>query len=178
MNETLEYRTVTELRTTGRKLAGHAAVFNVRANIEGQWNETIKPGAFTQTLATRSDIVALVDHDPTRLLARTASGTLRLSEDGKGLAFEIDTPDTQLGRDMLALAARNDLGGMSIGFRATSEAWPTADTRELRAIDLVEISIAQAWPAYAGTEIALRSREKSVKLPTSAAARRRILALI
>jgi HK97 family phage prohead protease len=122
-------------------------------------------------------VVALVDHDPTRLLARTGSGTLRLAEDTRGLAFEIDAPDTQLGRDMLALAGRGDLGGMSIGFRATAEAWPSLDVRELHAVDLVEVSIAQAWPAYAGTEIALRSRA-SVEPKIGPAARRRLLDLL
>jgi uncharacterized protein len=178
MRADLEYRSVTELRAVGRRLAGHAAVFNVSADIGGRFRETIIRGAFTKTLTTRTDIVALVDHDATRLLARTASGTLRLSEDAKGLAFEIDVPETQLGRDMLTMAARNDLGGMSIGFHATSESWPTPDTRELRAIDLVEISIAQAWPAYDQTTIALRNRTTSPRDEVSPAVRRRLLALI
>lgn len=136
------------------------------------------PGAFTATLAKRNDVVALVDHDATRLLGRTGSGTLRLSQDTRGLAFEIDVPATALGNDMLTLAERRDLGGMSIGFRATSEAWPAPDRRELRAVDLIEVSIAVAWPAYAGTDVALRSRDKARGSILSPDARRRLLAVL
>jgi phage head maturation protease len=46
---------------------------------------------------------------------------------------------------------------MSFGFRATDEIWQ-GERRELRAVDLVEISIVQAFPAYEGTTIAARSR--------------------
>jgi HK97 family phage prohead protease len=187
MRDGLEYRCAVELRAVGRRLAGYAATFGVIANIGGRFNEKVIRGAFTKTLATRADILALVDHDATKLLGRTTSGTLRLAEDARGLAFEIDVPETQLGRDMLTMAARNDLGGMSIGFHATSESWPTPDTRELRAIDLVEISIAQAWPAYSGTEIALRNRTTSSggrttpsrdEVVVSPVSRARLLALI
>ena len=88
--------TLDQWRVAGRRLAGHAAVFSTPADIGGRFRETIMPGAFRATLAARSDVVALVDHDATRLLARTASGTLRLSEDARGLAFELDVPATQL----------------------------------------------------------------------------------
>jgi HK97 family phage prohead protease len=58
---------------------------------------------------------------------------------------------------VIALAERGDLGGMSFGFRAIDEAW-NGDTRELREVELHEISIVQSWPAYTQTEISLRSR--------------------
>jgi HK97 family phage prohead protease len=176
MAPALEYRAGVEIRVAGRKLAGYAATFGTPAQI-GSFRETIIAGAFRATLATRSDVVALVDHDATRLLARTASGTLRLVEDARGLQFELDLPQTQLGNDMLALAERRDLGGMSIGFRATDEAWPSRDVRELHTVELMEVSIAQAWPAYAGTEIMLRSREKAA-LPVDPHARRRLLDML
>lgn len=83
-----------ELRAKGRKLEGYAALFGTEAPIGGGLVETIVQGAFTSTLSERSDILALVDHDPTRVLARTRSGTLRLSEDTRGLAFDLDVPDT------------------------------------------------------------------------------------
>jgi HK97 family phage prohead protease len=153
----VERRAAMELRAvSGRRLAGYAATWNSEAKI-GSFTETITRGAFAASLASGKDILALVDHQPTALLARTGSGTLRLSEDARGLAFEIDVPQTTLGNDVLALAERGDLGGMSFGFRTVAEAWPARDRRELRAVDLVEISIVQAFPAYGETEIVARA---------------------
>jgi hypothetical protein len=146
-----------ELRVAGRRLSGYAAVFGTAAQIGG-FTESIRAGAFAASLATGRDVLALVDHDPTRMLARTGSGTLRLAEDSRGLSFDLDLPDTTVGRDVLALAERRDLGGMSFGFRATDEAWPTRDRRELRAVELLEISVVQAFPAYSQTSVSARAR--------------------
>lgn len=149
----LEKRGLTiELRAKGRRLEGYAATFGVAADIGGRFRETIAPGAFAASLRSEGDIVALVDHDPGRVLARTRSGTLRLSEDSRGLTFDLDVPDTTAGRDVLALAERGDLGGMSFGFTALDE-HRDGDTRELRAVTLHEISVVLAWPAYDGTVI-------------------------
>jgi HK97 family phage prohead protease len=154
----MERRAAIELRAVaGRRLEGHAAVFGVPAQI-GAFRETIQPGAFRASLATGRDVLALADHDPARLLGRTSSGSLRLAEDARGLAFSLDLPDTQLGHDMLTLAQRGDLGGMSFAFRATDEAWPATDRRELRAVDLFEVSVVQAWPAYSQTTVSARAR--------------------
>lgn len=145
-----------EVTTRGRRLEGYAAVFDKPARI-GSFTETIRAGAFSATLADRHDILALIDHLPGKLLGRTSSGTLRLAEDSNGLAFSLDLPGTQAAHDVLSLAERGDLGGMSFGFSATDENW-NGDRRELRAVTLFEISIVTAWPAYSGTTIAARSR--------------------
>ncbi|UGB25570.1 HK97 family phage prohead protease [Methylorubrum sp. B1-46] len=144
-----------EVRAKGRRLEGHAALFGVEARI-GTFSETIRAGAFKDSLGR--DVLALVDHDPSRVLARTRSGTLRLAEDTRGLAFDLDVPDTSIGRDILALAERGDLGGMSFGFTASpgGEAW-SGEKRELRAVTLFEISVIQALPAYPGTIVQARS---------------------
>ena len=147
-----------EIRAKGRRLEGYAATFHTPAEIGGRFIETIAPGAFSTSLRTRGDVLALVDHDPGRVLARTRSGTLRLSEDTRGLAFDLDVPDTTAGRDVLALAERGDLGGMSFGFTAIDE-HRDGDRRELRAVELHEISIVLAWPAYDGTVIHARALE-------------------
>lgn len=140
-----------------RKLAGYAAVFGQETRI-GDFIEVIRPGAFAASLKGR-DILALVDHDPSRLLARTKSGTLRLEEDSKGLRFELDLPDTTEGRDILALAERGDIGGMSFGFTVarSGERWD-GKKRELRTVTLHEISVVHAWPAYQGTTIEPRTK--------------------
>lgn len=154
---TLERRFTTELRTAGRRLEGYAATFTATADL-GAFQERIAPGAFRAALA--GDILALLDHDQSKVLGRTRTGTLELREDSKGLAFALDLPDTAAGRDVLALAARGDLGGMSFGFTVPKggEAWE-GSTRTLNAVNLREISVVSAWPAYEGTEIALRARQ-------------------
>jgi HK97 family phage prohead protease len=152
-----ERRAAIELRAEGRRLAGYAAVFNTETRIGG-FRELVRPGAFAATLASGADVLALADHDPARLLARTRSGTLRLAEDSRGLAFDLDLPDTQLGRDLLALAERGDIGGASFGFRMVRETWPASDLRELHELRLMEISVVQAHPAYAATEVQARAQ--------------------
>lgn len=155
-----------EIRAAGRKLEGLAAVYGVETRI-GNFVEVIAPGAFADTLASGADVLALVDHDAGRLLARTRSGTLRLADEARGLAFSLDVPDTTLGRDVLALAERGDLGGMSFAFRVRppdGERWQGRQRRELRSVDLAEISIVQAHPAYDGTTIAARNRPQ-LELP-------------
>ena len=144
------------LRASGnRVLTGYAATFNEETRIGG-FTERIRPGAFSKSLASGRDILALLDHRADALLGRTKSGTLKLFEDDKGLAFELRLPDTQAGRDLVALAERGDVGGMSFGFIAEDEAW-TGETRELRSVELHEISVVQAFPAYQ-TTISLRNK--------------------
>lgn len=166
-----------EVRTRGRRLEGYAALFGVRASVGGQAEE-IRQGAFTGALASGQDVLALVDHDPGRLLARTRSRTLRLSQDSTGLAFDLDLPDTGEGRDVLALAERGDLGGMSFGFTVA----PGGETRSggvrfLEALRLHEISVVKAWPAYEGTSVAARSLDAARHLRL-AHARRYLEALL
>jgi len=144
-----------ELRASGRRLVGYAATFGTEAKL-GRVRERIAPGAFAGSLA--GDVLALLDHGPSKVLGRTRSGSLRLSEDAKGLAFELDLPDTQAGADVLALATRGDLGGMSFGFIVPTggESWE-GERRTLNRVELREISVVSAWPAYPDTTLALRA---------------------
>lgn len=154
----LETRAVLELRARDRKLEGYAAKFNSEARV-ADFVEVIAAGAFAASLRSGRDVLALVDHDTSKVLARTKSGNLKLAEDSTGLHFELAVPDTQPGRDALALAERGDLGGMSFGFLVPEggEAWD-GNRRALSVIDLREISVISAWPAYPNTTVTARSR--------------------
>lgn len=156
----MERRSILHLRAEGSTLTGYAAVFHERADL-GYISEEVAPGAFTESLK-RNDVLALMDHDPSRLLGRTSSGSLALTEDAKGLAFTLALPDTTVGRDVAALAARQDLGGASIGFLIEVEQWEK-NHRTLTRVDLREISIISSWPAYAGTSVS-KPRGRSVAL--------------
>ncbi|MBA2717523.1 MAG: HK97 family phage prohead protease [Propionibacteriales bacterium] len=176
----MELRTAAELRAVpGRRLAGYAAVFDSPARI-ANFTETIRPGAFRKALANpNADCLALVDHDNSRLLARQRSRTLRLHEDSKGLEFELDLPPTGLGNDVLAMVERGDMGGCSIGFRCIQDVWPSADVRHLVTLDLAELSLIHAHPAYDGTSIFARSRPPARLIGTPAMhARLRLAAVL
>lgn len=143
-----------EVRAKGRRLEGYAAVFDTRARI-ADFEELIARGAFVDSLKA-GDKLALVDHSPEKVLARTRGGSLRLTEDTRGLHFEIDMPNTTLANDVLALAEAGSLGGASFGFNVTRDAW-AGSLRTLHAVDLREISIVSAWPAYPQTTVTARS---------------------
>lgn len=143
-----------------RRLVGYAARFDTPARI-GDFTETIAPGAFRKSLEARSDVLALKDHDTGVLLGRVKSGTLRLSEDAAGLGFEIDMPQTQAANDLLELANRGDLSGMSFGFRVRpgGEQWNADRTqRTLTDVELIEVSVASAFAAYPTTSVAARTQ--------------------
>lgn len=167
----------------GRTIAGYAAVFNSETDIGGYFREVIAPGAFADSIS--ADVRALFDHDSAHVLGRTKSGTLRLREDDKGLAVEIDLPDTQVARDLAASMERGDIDGMSFGFMVTKQEWDeTQDPplRTIRGVELFEVSVV-TFPAYPETSVALRSlddakkeRDKEQARRNAEAAQRRIAA--
>lgn len=155
MNTTLERRAAElEVRAKGRTLEGYAAVFEQRARI-ADFDEIIATGAFAESLKS-GDKLALVDHDPAKVLARTRNGSLKLAEDTRGLHFALTLPNTSVAADVLALAEAGSLGGASFGFNVKRDAWQ-GSLRTLHAIDLREISIVSAWPAYPQTSVTARS---------------------
>jgi Escherichia/Staphylococcus phage prohead protease len=71
----------------------------------------------------------------------------------------LDVPDTTVGRDVLALAERGDIGGASFAFTLADDGdeW-SGDHRTLRNVVLHEISVVQSWPAYPDTHVDARAR--------------------
>ena len=143
------------------KAVGYAALFNSSTVIMDYFEEEIMPGAFDG--ADMSDVRALFNHDQNMLLARTASGTLRLSIDQKGLRYEFDIPDTTAGRDLRELLRRGDITQSSFGFTIDQEDWEErAGMKPKRKImkvkRLFDVSPV-TFPAYTDTTVALRSME-------------------
>lgn len=154
-----------ELRSEvkGRTLVGHAAVFGQLAQVPGGYEEVAR-SAFDKVLADpATDVRALFNHEPNMLLGRQAAGTLRLGTDSEGLAFEIDLPDTTVGRDVQVLAERGDLSGASFAFIPGEEEMDTApDRRVLRrhtSVSFLRDIGPVTAPAYTGTDVQLRSFE-------------------
>ncbi|MGH3627907.1 MAG: HK97 family phage prohead protease [Sciscionella sp.] len=167
-----------EVRTDGeaKRFGGHTAVFNTRAAIGNPltWGfyEEIAPGAFTRTLSG-SDARMLVDHDSAMVVARVSAGTLRLAQDGVGLAVDSDL-DTGLSyvSDLVRNLQNGNITGMSFGFQVVRDEWRSesvetndgnqaeVEVRTLQEVKLIEVSPV-TFPAYTETDAgvrALRSR--------------------
>lgn len=149
------------------------------------WREIVRPGAFVRAIRERQDVRSLFNHDPSYLLGRTTAGTLDLAEDPAGLLSDTTPPDTPTVRDLvLTPIGRGDLSGMSFAFsvprggdrvvtekddgsyvvetpheRVTVryEGERLIEEREILDVDLFDVSPV-TYPAYEGTDVALRSR--------------------
>ena len=144
------------------RVAGYAAVFGQETNIGGFFTEVIEAGAFTSALERNDDVVFLVNHDGLPL-ARTRSGTLRLSQDERGLYIEteLDSDDPDV-RAIVPKMKRGDLDKMSFAFVATRQTWDDSGDmpkRMIQDLQLYDVSIVNT-PAYDGTEIGLRSLQQ------------------
>lgn len=160
MNREIRAGIPAEIRAdaTGIKVEGYAAVFGQETDIGGMFREVIEKGAFSDAIG-RDDVVFLINHEGLPL-ARTRSGTLKLSEDDRGLKIEttLDPEDPDV-KSIAGKMKRGDLDKMSFAFSPEVQEWDESGDMPLRTISkasLFDVSVV-TFPAYEGTEIALRS---------------------
>ena len=159
-----------EIRAEGEgkesRIVGHAAIFNIFANI-WDFKEQVAPGAFSKSIG-QDDIRALFNHNPDFVLGRNRAGTLKLSEDERGLAIEITPPDTQFARDLIVSMKRGDISQMSFGFRVIKDEWDQGAKpmeRTLKEVQLFDVSPV-TFPAYPETDVSARNyRPEPPKAP-------------
>jgi HK97 family phage prohead protease len=148
-----------EASSDGMSFTGYAAVFNSPSE-PLPFTEVIKEGAFKRSLKSRNEVKLFMNHNTDVVLGSTRAGTLRLTEDSRGLLAQADLPDTSAGRDLSVLMKRGDVSSMSFGFSVPpkGDAWSKdGATRELHQIRLHEVSIVTGFPAYAATTASVRS---------------------
>lgn len=145
-------------------ITGFAAVYDSLSEDLGGFFEVVKPGAFAKSLGA-TDVRGLFNHEPSYILGREKSRTLRLFDDPTGFRYEIDPPDTQVARDLITSIERGDIDGSSFGFVIVEERWSTvpdgSPLRELIEVHPFDVSPV-TYPAYEGTAspdtaVALRS---------------------
>lgn len=152
-----------------RTVTGYAAVFNSPSEDMG-FIEYIEPGAFREAI-TKSDVRALFNHDPNYILARTASGTLQIEEDAKGLRYQFTIPETTFGNDFAVMLQRGDVSQSSFSFTVKEQEWETKKdeagnthyTRRIKKVERLYDVSPVTYPAYPDTEVALRSLESTQK---------------
>ena len=125
------------------------------------FREKVAKGSFLKTLSEMR-VLSFWNHNSDIVLGNTENGSLNLSEDERGLKFELTLPDTTAGRDARALIKRGDVKGMSFGFQTLREEWDETDPkkviRTLLEVKLYEVS-PTPMPAYSSSSVAARSLE-------------------
>lgn len=155
----------------GPGLSGYAAVFGRKSQDLGGFVEVIAAGAFTKTIK-EARVLCRYNHDDDGLLGTTEAGTLRLTIDKTGLAYDVDLPDTGAGRDMAVLAGRGDVRYSSFAFYCVKDEWDTSVTPALRTVleaQLVDVAPVNS-PAYLDTSVAVRSFQHATELVVPPAA--------
>lgn len=156
----LEVRQLTELtKAENNIIEGYAVKFGTQSRDLGGFIETVNRDAFDGV--DLSDVRMFIQHDSSKLLARTASGTLELNIDDVGLHFRAHLPNTTLGNDAFEMIKRGDLNQCSFGFTVREDSWTKSNDIMYRSIDkvgqLFEISLV-AIPAYDDTDVTVASR--------------------
>jgi|TARA_B100001094_G_scaffold300148_1_gene325386 HK97 family phage prohead protease len=154
-------------------ISGYASIFDRSSQVlGGGFVEQIKRGAFTKTLnergtqTSRDDIKALFNHSTDLVLGSKRAGTLKLSEDSKGLHYEVDLDlDITHHRSAFKMIERGDVTNSSFGFDVIEERWSVPESsddpvlREVLETRLYEVS-PTPFPAYQDSTV---STERSFK---------------
>jgi HK97 family phage prohead protease len=157
MERELRHRAgVIELRATddgSKRIGGYAIVFDELSENLGGFREVISPSAVDSVDFSRT--VALFNHDSSKVLGSTASGTLELERDEMGLRFSLDVPATTYAADLYEMVQRRDINGASFGFFIADggDDWAMGDddipVRTVTQIsDVPEVSVGVVFPAY------------------------------
>lgn len=166
--ENKEIRNYSEIRAAAdsRKVEGYAAVFESESLDLGGFTEVIARGAFDDVIP-QSDVFAYMNHDNNKVLARSnhGKGSLKLSLDEKGLRYEFEAPNTEVGNELLAFLRSEDMSESSFAFTVASDTWTkTGDGKYLRTINKIDrlYDVSPVWRAAYGdaTSVSCRSFEE------------------
>lgn len=153
--------------TDSRTVRGYGAVFNSQSEDLG-FREILAPGSITNDTIANSDVFARFNHDSSKILARCNHGTgsLKLSVDDRGLAYEFEAPKTAAGDELLEALRRGDISQSSFAFtvREEDEEWKFVGGELLRTIYKIDklYDVAPVYqPAYSATECNARIIERA-----------------
>ncbi len=158
---------VRQVNENSRTIRGYAATFGVSYNM-GWYDEELSRSAFQNT--EMSDVRALDNHMPDRILGRTKAGTVRVGVDSIGLWYEADLPNTTVGNDMMENIRLGNVDQSSWGFRlrfnkdTRGDKWELRDGRDYRILTDVETIFDVSpvtFPANPDTSVAKRSHDEA-----------------
>lgn len=165
----LEIRAISnEVQVDSRNITGYAVVFESVSEDLG-FRERIMKGAITDDTIKKSDVFCLLNHDSTKVLARSkyGEGSLKLEIDERGLKYSFTAPNTDLGEELLEHLQRGEIDSSSFAFTVSldegSEKWYTVEGVQYRDIYKIEnlYDVSPVYqPAYQETTVSKRTLDK------------------
>ena len=151
-----------------RKIGGYINVTNRESEVmyskqRGKYfKEVMNQGVFQDAITTNRSIPLLLEHDYTRQLADTGSGTLELREDNIGLRFDAVIKDDELYQRI----KDGKINSCSFGFSVLDDRYepinPRLEKRFVNRIRLDEVSLVSN-PAYIGSLCETRALEQELR---------------
>lgn len=136
-------------------IRGYAAKFNAFSEDLGGFRTVIAPGTFDRVLPL-ADCRLLINHDANLLMGRTLSGTLKLSVDDVGLAFEGVPPPTDLAAHHVESIRRGDMDGSSFTCDIDIDEWDWSGETPIRTVKSVSALYdvgPVTFPAFVSTSV-------------------------
>lgn len=154
----------------GLTLEGYAAVFNSPTLIndwDGEYEETIAPGAFKRTINARTPVLQF-DHGQHPVLGSIPIGSIEsLAEDTRGLLVRARLFDNWMTEPVRQAIEAKAIDGMSFRFQVVQDTrTEPKNAGELRQRLIKEVRLFElgpvVFPAYSDTTVSLRSLASAV----------------
>jgi len=164
--ETRQFKPEYRETETESKGIGHFLVFNQETELWPGFREKIDPGALDDVM--NDDVRVLVNHDSNLIVARTKSGTAKISKDEIGGVIEWTFPDTTAGRDLKENMKNGNIDGMSFGFTVKDDKLErntqTGEvTRTILKLERLYDASPVVFPAYTQTDTQLREIRSKIE---------------
>jgi HK97 family phage prohead protease len=155
----IEYRTS---ENEGKRIIEAIIPFNSKSVDLGGFREIITETAFRKTVSDKSNVYAYYNHNDSKILGSTNSGTLELRNESDGLYCKLHLGNTTYANDLWEITKRNDCNTLSFGF-IPHEVENRGNLRYLKSVHLKEISFGVSQPAYEQTASIAYTRNKNKK---------------
>lgn len=170
-NGSVELRSLQD-QPESRTIFGYAVVFDSQSQDMG-FIEVIKRGAITQELVDGCDVFAKFNHDDNKVLARSnhGQGSLKLTVDEKGVYYEFEAPNTDLGNTLLENIRRGEISQSSFAFAISpddkdAQKWEKRNGKIYRTINKIAYmyDVSPVFtPAYKATSVDKRDLDEAQK---------------
>jgi HK97 family phage prohead protease len=154
-------------KTEQRFVSGVGIVYGEEVTIWDGFKETIRAGAFTESINSDINVKSFFNHNPSFILSTIRSDpALTLIDGDKGLEFDSPIPDTTYGRDLIENLERKNVEGASFTF-SVDEDILIIDEDDVYHREIVKATLFEVGPvtnpAYPQTEVGVRDRAAALE---------------